>query len=133
MATAQAALRWMRKICLSLPDTVEADHFGESLFRVRKKGFASCGEKDGVCRLVFQLTADHARRLLATDDRFEPYARAKDCVWMDAANVTDWDEVRALVLESYELNAANGREGPRVRRLQPRGAVGAHRRVRKRS
>jgi predicted DNA-binding protein (MmcQ/YjbR family) len=123
----------MRAMCLALPDTVEGDHFGESCFRVGRKIFATCGEKDGVCRIVFQLTPDHARRLMATDARFVPYARAKDGVWMDAAGVTDWDEVRALVLESYGLNAPAGREGPRVQRLRPRRAAGAHRRVRKRS
>jgi len=48
MAAAPTALRMMREICLSLPETVEADHFGESCFRVRKRIFASCGEKDGV-------------------------------------------------------------------------------------
>jgi predicted DNA-binding protein (MmcQ/YjbR family) len=122
MATAQAALRWMRKTCLSLPDTVEGDHFGESCFRVGKKIFATCGEKDGVCRIVFQLTADHARTLIATDSRFEPYARQRDGVWMDVAGVTDWNEVRALVLESYELNAPGGRptKSKRARSGSPR-------------
>ena len=37
MATAQTALRMMREVCLSLPDTVEAEHFGEACFRVAKR------------------------------------------------------------------------------------------------
>jgi predicted DNA-binding protein (MmcQ/YjbR family) len=100
----KTALRMMRELCLSLPDSVEAEHFSEACFRVGKWIFASCGEKDGVCRLVFQLEPEHARRLVASDPRFEPYARQKNCVWMNAADVEDWDEARALVLESDRLN-----------------------------
>jgi predicted DNA-binding protein (MmcQ/YjbR family) len=95
----------MREICLSLPDAVEVEHFGEGCFRVGKRIFASCGEKHGVCRLVVQLEPAHARRLIASDRRFQPYARQANCVWSDAADVEDWSEVRALVLESYRLNA----------------------------
>jgi len=115
MATAQTALRLMREVCLLLPDTVEAEHFGEKCFRVRKRIFASCGEKDGVCRLVFQLEPEHARRCVASDPRFKPYARQKNCVWMDAAAVDDWDEVRALVLESYRLNEPGSRPAKKAR------------------
>jgi len=109
MATARMALRKMRELCLSLPDTVEANHFGETCFRVGKRIFASCGEKDGACRLVVQLDPEHARRLVESDPRFESYARQNNCVLMDAAAVEDWDEVRALVLESYRLNATGTR------------------------
>src|SRR5512132_3955659 len=105
MATAATALHKMREVCLSLPETVEAEHFGEVCFRVGKRIFASCGEKAGVCRLVFQLEPEHAGRLVASDPRFQRYARQEHCVWMDAAGVEDWDEVPALVLESYRLNA----------------------------
>jgi predicted DNA-binding protein (MmcQ/YjbR family) len=112
MATTQTALEMMREVCLSLPETVEAEHFGEACFRVGKRIFASCGEKGGVCRLVFQLEPAHAQRLIASDGRFQPYARQAHCVWMDAAGVEDWAEVRALVLESYRLNAPDCR-GPR--------------------
>jgi predicted DNA-binding protein (MmcQ/YjbR family) len=113
MPTAKTALRRMREICLAFPETVEAEHFGEVCFRVGERIFASCGEKAGACRLVFQLEAEHASRLVASDPRFEPYMRQKHCVSMDAAGVEDWDEVRALVLESYRLNAPSDR--PRKR------------------
>ena len=130
MATTETAFRMMREVCLSLPATVEAEHFGEACFRVGKRIFASCGEKGGVCRLVFQLEPAHAQRLIASDSRFQTYERQAHCVWMDAACVEDWEEVRALVLESYRLNTTldrgpkqtsaaarrkrtkNGREGP---------------------
>ena len=124
MATTQTALRMMREICLSLPETAEAEHFGEACFRVGKRIFASCGEKVGVCRLVFQLEPEHASRLVATDARFEPYPRQANCLWMDAAAVEDWDEVRALVLESYRLNAPanqpSRRPPPSARKKRPK-------------
>ena len=116
MATTPTALRKMRELCLSLPNTVETEHFGEAYFRVGKRGFASCGEKDGVCRLVFQLEPAHARRLLASDSRFAPYARQKNCVWIDAGYVKDWDEVRSLVLESYRLNEPSSRPPRKARK-----------------
>jgi hypothetical protein len=103
---------------------VEADHFGETCFRVGRKIFASCGEKSGVCRLVFQLEPEHASRLVEEDPRFEAYSRQKDCVSMDAAGVTDWDEVRVLALESYRLNALTERARKvgtgRARKRRPR-------------
>ena len=119
MATVQTTLRKMREACLSLPDSVESEHFGEACFRVGRRIFASCGEKEGVYRLVFQLEPEHARRLVASDARFEPYARQSHCVRMDAAHVKDWNEVRAFVLESYRLNH------PRNRPARRAGATGA--------
>src|SRR5262245_23046749 len=116
MATTETALRRMRAICLALPDTSESDHFGESYFRAGRRGFASCGEKDGVCRIVVQLEPAHAKRLLAADARFQPYSRAQAAVWIDVADVTDWDEIEALVLESHRLNAAPKRSAGRTRR-----------------
>ncbi len=114
MATTHAALRMMRAVCLALPDTAETEHFGEVCFRVGKRIFASCGEKAGVCRLVFQLEPEHASQLVAYDPRFQPYARQAHCVWIDAASVEDWDEVQSLVLESHRLNAAGNRPPKRA-------------------
>src|SRR5262245_18842807 len=121
MATPHTALRMMREICLSLPETSEGEHFGEASFRVGKRIFATCGEKGGVCRLVFQLEAKHARRLVASDPHFEPYPRQKNGVWIDAADVKDWDEVRALVLESYRLNEPEKRPKKVVRGTRKSG------------
>jgi predicted DNA-binding protein (MmcQ/YjbR family) len=106
MATAQAALRQMRAICLSLPETGEAEHFGQHCFHVGGRLFALCGEKAGACRLVFQLEPEHASRLLASDARFAAYGGQGGYVWIDAAGVEDFAEIRPLALESYRLNAA---------------------------
>jgi predicted DNA-binding protein (MmcQ/YjbR family) len=112
----------MREICLSLPGAAEAPHFGESCFRVGKRIFASCGGKAGVCRLVFQLEPGHASKLVGSDPRFARYARQKNCVSIDAADVKSWDEVRALVLESYRLNSPGDRM-PREGRAATRKKV----------
>ena len=103
MATAAQTLEKMREICLSLPDTREGDHFGQAAFYVKGKLFATCGEKHGVCEIVFGLQPDHAAALVKSDQRFKPYARDRRAVVMDAAKVNNWSEVKALVAESYEL------------------------------
>ena len=105
MATTAAAMKKMREICLALPDTTEDVHFGEVAFKVKKKLFASCGEKAGACRIVFGLAPDHARDLIAADARFQPYARDERGVVLHAADVDDWGEVAELIGASYRLVA----------------------------
>ena len=87
MATLEKALDMMREICLSLPDTREGDHFGETAFYVRGKLFATCGAKHGVCEITFGLEPDHAAALVENDPRFKPYSRDKRGVVLDAAKV----------------------------------------------
>jgi len=109
MARRQAAstvLAKMRKICLALPDTKETLTWGQPHFRVGEKIFAGCGAEKGRLTLGFKLEMDHAD-LRVQDPRFEraPYVGHKGWVSMDADGIRDWDEVRALVLESYRLIA----------------------------
>ena len=113
MATADEALEKMREICLSLPDTREGGHFGEVAFYVRGRLFATCGQKHGNCQIIFGLQPDHAAALVENDRRFKPYARDKRGVVLDAANVKTWREVKALILESYEL-----RKPPQKKRVE---------------
>jgi hypothetical protein len=93
----------MREICLSLPDTREGDHFGETAFYVKNKLFATCGDKHGICEIIFGLEPDHAEALVKNDPRFKPYPRDKRAVVLEAAKVKSWNELRPLLLESYEL------------------------------
>ena len=115
MATLEKALDKMREICLSLPDTREGDHFGETAFYVRGKLFATCGAKHGVCEITFGLEPDHAAALLENDPRFKPYSRDKRGVVLDAAKVKSWGEVKELILESYELVMP-----PKVKKAPPK-------------
>ena len=108
MATAEEALEKMREICLSFPDTREGAHFGQTAFFVKGKLFATCGEKHGVCEIIFGLQPDHAAALVESDPRFEPYSRDRRGVVIDAAKVKSWIEVKTLIRESYELRKPAG-------------------------
>ena len=119
MLTAETALKNMRALCRSLPDTSERSHFGEAMFYVKKKGFASCGEKDGVCRFVFELEPEHTERLLQTDTRFERYPRAKQCLVLHAHDAKSWSEVEAFIRESYRLVASRIRTAKRGAKKRP--------------
>ena len=79
MSAGAAAFEQVRRICLSFPDTSEADHFGDVCFRAGKKMFASCGSKDDRRVLVVQLESLHAATLVESDPRFQPYKLQKDC------------------------------------------------------
>ena len=102
-----AALRKMRAICLSLPDTKETPTWGKPHFRVADKIFCGYGDEGRGPAIGFKLDMTHARLLVRDDPRFTPapYVGHKGWVSMDAARVTDWDELRRLVTESFRLIA----------------------------
>jgi predicted DNA-binding protein (MmcQ/YjbR family) len=101
MAKKDSVLANLRRICLSLPDTKETITWGEPHFRVGEKIFCGCGDEDGRPVVGFKLEREHADTLIQ-DERFRraPYVGHKGWVSMDASGVTDWDEVRPLILES---------------------------------
>jgi predicted DNA-binding protein (MmcQ/YjbR family) len=103
MATADEALKKMREICLALPDTREGDHFGQAGFYVKRKLFATCGEKRGLCEISFGLDAEHAAALAEHDPKFKLHPRDKRGVVVDVAKVKSWTEIKSLLVESYEL------------------------------
>ncbi len=96
----------LRRICLVLPDTEETLTWGQPHFRVTNKIFCGCGDEKGRTVIGFKLERDHAHAIVQ-DERFwpAPYVGHKGWVSMDAAGIRDWDEVKALVLESYGLIA----------------------------
>jgi predicted DNA-binding protein (MmcQ/YjbR family) len=106
MTKIDPALKRMREICLSLPNTKETPTWGKPHFRVGDKIFAGCGEESGRQVLGFKLEMAHARAVVK-DPRFwpAPYVGHKGWVSMDASRVEDWEEVRQMVLESYRLIA----------------------------
>jgi predicted DNA-binding protein (MmcQ/YjbR family) len=99
-------LNRIRKICLALPDTKETPTWGEPHFRVGEKIFAGYGIEDGKPTLGFKLERAHAAAILA-DPRFRraKYVGHAGWVSMDVSQVRDWDEVAALLFESYRLIA----------------------------
>ncbi len=106
MAKSNPVLTKVRAICLSLPDTKETPTWGQPHFRVGDKIFAGCGEEKGRLSIGFKLEMKHAREIVE-DPRFTPapYVGHKGWVSMDGRKVTDWDALRDLILESYELIA----------------------------
>lgn len=102
-----AALARMRRICLSLPDTKETPTWGQPHFRVGEKIFAGLGEdKDGRLAIGFKLERDHADMMVRRPGFWRaPYVGHKGWVSMDAEAVSDWEEVRFLIQESYRLIA----------------------------
>ena len=102
----RSVLDHMREICLALPDTKETLTWGQPHFRVGEKIFAGCGDEKGKTVLGFKLEMDHADAIIQ-DPRFwrAPYVGHKGWVSMDASGVEDWNEVRALVQESFRLIA----------------------------
>ena len=113
MLSTQIALQKARALSAALPGTSERPHFGEVMFYVGKQGFASCGEKDGSCRFVFELEPAHAERLLQTDPRFARYPFARQCLVLHAVEARSWAEVKELLLESYRIAAARGEAKPK--------------------
>jgi predicted DNA-binding protein (MmcQ/YjbR family) len=106
MAKASNALERMREICLSLPDTKETPTWGSPHFRVGEKIFAGCGEHQGKGSIGFKLEMLHAAAIVERPGFTRaPYVGHKGWVSLDVDNVEDWDEVRALVHESYRLIA----------------------------
>ena len=103
---ASSPLTEMRRICLALPEATETMTWGQPHFRVRGKIFAGFGDHAGIENLGFKLEREHPDAVIQ-DPRFyrAPYVGAHGWVSMRVEGVRDWNEVRALVLESYRLIA----------------------------
>jgi predicted DNA-binding protein (MmcQ/YjbR family) len=101
-----AALSKMREICLSLPETKETPTWGQPHFRVGEKIFAGIGLEKGVISVGFKLEMDHADAMVRRPGFSRaPYVGHKGWVSVDVEMMTDWAELRSLILESYRLIA----------------------------
>ena len=101
-----AALAKMRKICLALPDTKETPTWGQPHFRVGEKIFAGCGLEKGTISVGFKLEMDHADAMVRRPGFSRaPYVGHKGWVSVDPEVASHWDELRALIHESYRLIA----------------------------
>jgi predicted DNA-binding protein (MmcQ/YjbR family) len=106
MPKPDAVFTKVKEICLSLPDTKLTMTWGSPHFRVGEKIFTGYGAEGGKASMSFKLEMAHAQRILE-DPRFSraPYVGHKGWVSMDVSRVTDWDELRSLIQESYRLIA----------------------------
>ena len=101
-----AALAKVRALCLALPDTKLTMTWGSPHFRVVEKIFCGFGAEDGKQVMGVKLVMSHARSIVK-DSRFwpAPYVGKHGWVSMDVTQRKSWDEVAALIRESYDLIA----------------------------
>ena len=97
----------MRKICLALPETSEAEQFGQPVWRAGKKVFAHAHCYDGSWRAVFWVGVGQ-QGLMTEDTRFSipPYMGHMGWIALDVSKRHDDAELRALALESYRHYAS---------------------------
>jgi predicted DNA-binding protein (MmcQ/YjbR family) len=97
----------LRAICLALPATKEVEAWGHPTFRVGEKIFAGWSEQAGTGSLGVKTTHELQAALVSSDPRFKiaAYVGKHGWVQMTLAAPVDWDEVEALVRESYRLIA----------------------------
>jgi len=95
----------VRKLCLSLPETSEADSWGHPNFRVGKRTFATFEWIKGRPSIAFRLSPAEVRVLLRRKGFFPtPYGRDKwVSVWADG--LLDWGLVERLLERSYRTVA----------------------------
>ena len=101
-----AAFQKVSALCLALPDTKLTMTWGSPHFRVVDKIFCGFGAEDGKQVMGVKLELSHARAIIK-DPRFWPakYVGKHGWVSMDVSRRKSWDEVNALIRESYELIA----------------------------
>lgn len=98
----------LRAICLTLPEAVEKETWGDPTFRVRDKIFAMRRAGDGRVSLWCKAPPGSQMVLVGADpERFfvPPYVGPKGWIGMRFDTDPDWDEVKALVTRSYRLIA----------------------------
>jgi predicted DNA-binding protein (MmcQ/YjbR family) len=105
-AMGQAAFEKVSALCLALPDTKLTMTWGSPHFRVAEKIFCGFGAEDGKQVMGVKLVMAHAKSIVK-DSRFwpAPYVGKHGWVSMDVTRRKGWDEVAALIRESYELIA----------------------------
>ena len=118
MPKTDPVLAKVRAICLALPGTKETMTWGEPHFRVGEKIFAGYGAHKGKVTIGFKLTKPHADAVIH-DHRFEraPYVGKHGWVSLDATGPIDWNDLRAMIHESYSLIAPKKKAPARARRV----------------
>jgi predicted DNA-binding protein (MmcQ/YjbR family) len=97
-----SVLKSFRHICLSLPGTLEERQFGHPVWRAGKKTFASARHDAGRLTLCFWVGVDQ-QGLLTDDPRFQipAYTGHNGWIALDVDAHGDWEEIKALTLQSY--------------------------------
>ncbi len=99
------ALKQLRRICLQWPETLETTTFGHPTFRAGKKTLAVLETYRDELSIAFPAGA--MQPVLLQDPRFyrTPYVGHRGWVSLRVSGITQWDEVEALLLQSYRAVA----------------------------
>ena len=99
---AQAILTELRELCLGLPETSEAKQFGSPVFKAGAKNFCGAHRYGRRLKLEFRVSPER-QATLTFDERYAipRYTGHHGWIALDVEDHIDWDEVRALALESY--------------------------------
>lgn len=106
-SSADAAFKKISAIALALPDTKLTMTWGSPHFRVGDKIFCGFGAEDGKQVLGVKLEMLHAKSVIK-EARFwpSPYVGKHGWVSTDVTQRKSWDEMAALIRESYGLIAS---------------------------
>jgi predicted DNA-binding protein (MmcQ/YjbR family) len=121
-------VEWIRKICLSLPETSENMQWGEDLcFKVRGKLFTIVDLSKGkLAPTCFKCTPDKFHELLEIEGIAPaPYVGRYKWVLLANSNVLTASELAELIRESYDLVIA---KAPKKKPRHKSAAKKKHRR-----
>ncbi len=102
-------VEWIRKLCLSFPDTTEDMPWADNLcFKVRGKIFTGMVLSDGrFPRITLKCTPEAFHELLEIEGiSIAPYVGRYNWVMLAHSNVLPADELESLIRGSYALVAA---------------------------
>ncbi|NJO13045.1 MAG: MmcQ/YjbR family DNA-binding protein [Gammaproteobacteria bacterium] len=101
-ARAQRLLAGVRKICGAWPEAREARQFGVPVWRAGKRTFVWAYADEAGLKLSFWVGVER-QGLMCADRRFTipRFLGHNGWIALDVAGRCDWDEVRALALDSY--------------------------------
>ncbi len=97
---------WIRKLCLSLPDTTENLEWGETLcFKVRGKLFATVHLSEGkLAPMVLKSASEKFHELIESEGISPaPYVGRYKWILLANSNVLPSAEIEALIRQSYDL------------------------------
>ncbi len=100
---------WLRKLCLSFPDTTEKLQWGENLcFKVRGKIFAIVDLSQGkLAPITLKSAPERFHELLEIEGISQaPYVGRYKWILLEHSNVLPSDELEVLIRQSYGLVVA---------------------------
>lgn len=107
----------LREVCFSLPEVTEKEAWGEPTFRVGEKLFAMFAtdhHHDGNIAVWCKAAMGMQEILIDADpERFfkPPYVGPKGWIGIRLVGKVDWDEVHALLAESWRMTAPKKMQG----------------------